>query len=340
VRTPPSVRWIIKQRVAALSAVVVAAGVILGVTGSAGAASTPSLSQVEAKVKALQTKANQLGQQFDQVKQEEAATNQRLTLIDKQISLDSVRFAALRQQIANIAISDYEGGNLNSSMALLTSGNPQQILNKSSILGELSDANSAQIGDFLAATRQLTSAQALEQRTKTGILELRASLAKRKIAMNKVMTTETNLLSSLSPTEQAVLTPGAGGTKQATDPLPTTTQAEKAVAFAYAQLGCPYVYGGTGPCDDGFDCSGLTMEAWASAGVSIPRTSYEQWDDLTSVSEADVAPGDILVFLDGAHVGIYVGGGKLIDAPQTGEDVELVSFSGWYQTNLAGIVRP
>jgi peptidoglycan DL-endopeptidase CwlO len=322
-----------------MSALVVGAGLILGVTGSAGAASKPTLSQVEAKIRSLQTRADQLGQQFDQVKQEEAATNQRLTLIDKQIGLDSGRFAALRQQIANIAITDYESGDLNASMALLTSGNPQQILDKSSILLELSDANSAQIGDFLAATRQLTNAQALAQRTKTGILELRASLAKRRVAMNKLLATENSLLSTLSGTEQAAL--GAvTGTQHATDPLPTTTQAEKAVAYAYDQLGCPYVFGGTGPCDDGFDCSGLTMEAWAHAGISIPRTSYEQWDDLTSVSVADVQPGDILVFLDGGHVGLYVGGDKLIDAPQTGEDVELVSFSGWYRTNLVGVVRP
>ena len=322
-----------------MSALVVGAGLILGVTGSAGAASKPTLSQVEAKIKSLQSKSDQLGQQFDQVKQEEQATDQRLTLIDKQISLDSGHFAALRQQIANIAISDYEGGGLNSSIALLTSGNPQQILNKSSILLELSDANSAQIGNFLAATRQLTNAQALAQRTKTGILELRASLATRRVAMNKLLATENSLLSSLSGTEQAAL--GAvTGTQHATDPLPTTTQAEKAVAYAYDQLGCPYVYGGTGPCDDGFDCSGLTMEAWAHAGISIPRTSYEQWDDLTSVPVADVQPGDILVFLDGGHVGIYVGGDKLIDAPQTGENVELVPFTGWYRENLVGVVRP
>jgi len=322
-----------------MSALVVGAGLILGVTGSAGAASKPTLSQVEAKIKSLQSKSDQLGQQFDQVKQEEQATDQRLTLIDKQISLDSGHFAALRQQIANIAISDYEGGGLNSSIALLTSGNPQQILNKSSILLELSDANSAQIGNFLAATRQLTNAQALAQRTKTGILELRASLATRRVAMNKLLATENSLLSSLSGTEQAAL--GAvTGTQHATDPLPTTTQAEKAVAYAYDQLGCPYIYGGTGPCDDGFDCSGLTMEAWAHAGISIPRTSYEQWDDLTSVPVADVQPGDILVFLDGGHVGIYVGGDKLIDAPQTGENVELVPFTGWYRENLVGVVRP
>ena len=121
--------------------------------------------------------------------------------------------------------------------------------------------------------------------------------------------------------------------------MPTNTQAEKAVAFAYAQIGCPYVFGGTGPCSDGFDCSGLTQAAWAAAGVAIPRTSYEQ-ADLPAVPESELEPGDILEFLGDGHVGIYVGGGKLIDAPQTGEDVELVSFSGWYTENFDGAVRP
>jgi len=268
------------------------------------------------------------------------ATNQRLALINRQIANDSSHFAALKKLIELIAVSDYEDGNLNSSIALLTSGNAQQILDRSSILLELSNANSAQIDQFLAATRQLTGAQQLAQRTKVGILELKASLAKRKATMDTLVSNETQLLNELSPAQQAAAGPGAGGTSKANDPLPTTTQAEKAVKFAYGALGCPYVYGGTGPCADGYDCSGLTQAAWAYAGVSIPRTSYEQWDDLTAVSLADVQPGDILVFLDGGHVGLYVGDNKLIDAPHTGLDVELVSFTGWYRSNLVGIVRP
>jgi cell wall-associated NlpC family hydrolase len=82
------------------------------------------------------------------------------------------------------------------------------------------------------------------------------------------------------------------------------------------------------------------MEAWSYAGVSIPRTSYEQLDDLPQVSLGNQEPGDILVFLDGAHVGLYVGNNELIDAPQSGEDVQLVSFTGWYRDNLYAIVRP
>ena len=115
--------------------------------------------------------------------------------------------------------------------------------------------------------------------------------------------------------------------------------AAKAVAFAYAQIGKPYVYGGTGP--NGFDCSGLVYSAWQSAGVSIPRTSYAQWSGLRHVSTSALEPGDILVFYSGAsHVGLYVGNGYMIHAPHTGTSIEHVSLSGYYSANLIGAVRP
>jgi peptidoglycan DL-endopeptidase CwlO len=339
VHTPPSVRKIVRQRVAAVTVTVFAAGLLLGVTGSAGAASAPTASQVQARLKSLQVKANQLDEQYDQVKQEWLNTQQQLTLLDKEVAADSKRFAGLQKEIDLIGVSDYEGGNFNTSIAMLTSGNAQGILDKSSILQELSDSDSFRIKEFLAAARQITDAQLAEQRTKAGIAELKASLLKRRAQMNKTVNNEATLLSQLSPADQVGLTAG-GGVTTGTYKGPTTTQADKAVEFAYDQLGCPYVYGGTGPCADGFDCSGLTMQAWAFAGVSIPRTSYEQLDDLPQVPLGDQEPGDILVFLSGAHVGIYVGDNELIDAPQTGEDVQLVSFTGWYRDNLYAIVRP
>ncbi|HTZ93979.1 MAG TPA: C40 family peptidase [Streptosporangiaceae bacterium] len=344
--TPPSVRRIVRHRVAAATATVFVAGLLLGVTASAGAAPAPTVSQVEARLKADQIKADQLDQQYDQVKQELQATNQRLALIDKEVAADSLRFAGMRDEIGRIAVADYMDGNINSSIALFTSGNPQRILNQSSILLELSDTNNAQIEQFLAVARQLTNTQLVAQRTKIGILQLKANLAKRKLAMTKLVNSETSLLNRLSPAEQVGLGAGGGQTGGLKYTGPTSTQAEKAVAYAYKQVGCIYVYGGTGPCADGFDCSGLTMEAWASAGVSIPRTSYDQEADLPQVDLASgdvtkyLQPGDILGFAGNSHVGIYVGGGKLIDAPHTGADVELISLSGWYAEELDQAVRP
>jgi cell wall-associated NlpC family hydrolase len=339
VHTPPSVRRIVRQGVAAVTVSVFAAGLLIGISASAGATPTPTLSQVQAKLKSLQTQADKLDQQYDQVQQELTATDQRLGLIDREAAAYAVQFASRRQEITRIAVTQYEDGNLNSSVALLTSGNPQQILNQSSILLELSASNDAQINQFLAAAKLLTSTQLLAERTKIGIVELKASLAKRKAAMNKLVNNEQALLNQLTPAQQTAIT-GGGGSTSATYTGTTATQAGKAVAFAYSKLGCPYVFGGTGPCGAGYDCSGLTMSAWAAAGVSIPRTSEAQWADLPSVSISNIQPGDILVFLGGGHVGIYVGNNKLIDAPHTGLDVELVSFTGWYRSNLDAAVRP
>jgi peptidoglycan DL-endopeptidase CwlO len=343
VHTPPSVRKIVRQRVAAVTVTVFAAGLLLGVTGSAGAAPAPTVSQVQAKLKSLQTKGDQLDQQYVQVKQEWVTTQQRLALIDKEVSADSVRFAGLQKAIDLIGVADYEGGNFNASLAMLASGNAanaQGMLDKSSILQELSDTDGSRIKEFLAAARQLTDAQLAEERTKAGIGELRTKLLKEKATLAAMTTKETNLLDQLTPAEQLGVVAGAGGTTHASDPIATNTQAGKAVAYVYAQLGCPYLYGGTGPCDVGFDCSGLMMMAWASAGVSIPRDSYDQEGDLPQVSLSDLQPGDILGFAGNSHVGMYVGDNKLIDSPHTGAFVELVSLTGWYKEELDGAVRP
>lgn len=97
------------------------------------------------------------------------------------------------------------------------------------------------------------------------------------------------------------------------------------VAYAYAQLGKPYVWGGNGP--NGFDCSGLTQQAYKSAGVSIPRVTYDQLTKLSTVAKADLQPGDIVGFYSGGHVGIYVGDGYIIHAPHTGDVVRKVPIT-------------
>jgi cell wall-associated NlpC family hydrolase len=110
------------------------------------------------------------------------------------------------------------------------------------------------------------------------------------------------------------------------------------VAFAYAQLGKPYQWGATGPSS--YDCSGLVQAAWSSAGVSIPRTTYAQWAALPHISTSALEPGDLLYFDGVGHVAIYVGGGDIIDAPQTGQDVQKIPLAGWYQSTLVGAARP
>ena len=119
-----------------------------------------------------------------------------------------------------------------------------------------------------------------------------------------------------------------------------TQAAREAIAFARAQLGKPYEWGGTGP--GAFDCSGLVMMAYASAGVSIPRTSQEQWAELRHVARP--RPGDLVLApgSDGTasspgHVGLVIGGGKVIQAYAPGYPIAVTTLAA-FSSGAGGIV--
>jgi cell wall-associated NlpC family hydrolase len=138
---------------------------------------------------------------------------------------------------------------------------------------------------------------------------------------------------------------GATGVVQATlDPEQRCVVAA-AILYAVTQLGKPYVWSGTGPV--GYDCSGLVMMAYRAAGVSLPRTTFQQVYAETAVySFSDLMPGDLLftpgsdgTAEDPGHVGMYVGQGLVIQAPQTGEDIEITPFKGYWQQNVDAVRR-
>ncbi len=112
--------------------------------------------------------------------------------------------------------------------------------------------------------------------------------------------------------------------------------AQVAVDTAKAQLGKAYSWGASGPST--FDCSGLTMYAWAAAGVGLPHSSRAQYSVLPHVPMDALAPGDLVFYGNPIHhVGIYVGGGQYINAPQTGD---VVKVSSVYRSDFAGAGRP
>jgi len=312
---------------------------LLSVPGAASATPQPTTAQVRHKLTQLYIRADRVDQQLNQAKQELAAASQRLRTVNREVALDSGRFGALRAEVGRIAVQAYEQGSTSSSVALLTSGDPQQILNRSSILLELSSANAAQVNQFLGAARGLQSARQAARRTQDGILQLRSSLIQRRKQLRKVISAQKVLLAQLTPAQQVGIGPGGPGTSGPTKYNgPTSTQAQQVVSWAYSQLGKPYVWGATGP--NSYDCSGLIVAAWAHVGVSIPRVSYDQMTSLPAVSMSSLQPGDILGFAGNSHVGIYVGHGYIIDAPHAGSVVEKVPLAGWYQTELDGAVRP
>ncbi|MEV5598263.1 NlpC/P60 family protein [Streptomyces sp. NPDC052496] len=130
---------------------------------------------------------------------------------------------------------------------------------------------------------------------------------------------------------------GSGGSGGGTSDDGTyATKAAKALAFARAQLGKPYVWGATGP--NSYDCSGLTQAAWKAAGVSLPRTTWDQVKAGDRVATKDLVPGDLVFFYnDISHVGMYIGDGKMIHAPKPGASVRVESI---YYMPIYGSLRP
>ncbi len=331
----------------AVLAVAVAAATSLAVytgTTGAGAAAAPTIGQVQAKVNSLQAKIDKIGQQYDAANQEYGSAQARLSQVDKQAANALARYDTARAQLAQVAVSVYENSNQTSVLGLLSSGNPATVLSQASLVLEVAGTHNEEATQFLTAAQTLASVREQRQRTEQGIAEIRSQLASQKTSLNKLLASSQATLDSLTAAQQAQVSAGTvGGTGQAGPPPaytgPTTTQADKAVAYAYAQIGKPYVYGATGP--NSFDCSGLVQAAWAAAGVAIPRTTYEDWDQLPHIPVSEMQPGDLIIYDGEGHVGMYVGNGYIIDAPHTGADVERVPYDeSWYIDNEDGVLRP
>jgi cell wall-associated NlpC family hydrolase len=305
-----------------------AGGLALFASG-AGAAPQPSVSQVQAKI-------NQLTTQFDKV-------SEQLDQVQVRLKNANTQFQTAQANMAATAAAAFEDTGATSVAGVLTSGDPAVLLQQGSLLMELSGNRSAQTKQLLTDASQLAGVEQEMSRTETGIAGLKRQLSDHKSSLGKLIGTQRATLASLTvPQQQTVQTNSIGGggtgTTSATYSGTTSTQGGKAVAFAYAQLGKPYQWGATGP--GSYDCSGLAQAAWAAAGVSIPRTTYAQWAALPHISTSALEPGDLLYFDGVGHVAIYVGGGYIIDAPQTGMDVQKIPLAGWYESTLVGAARP
>ena len=140
--------------------------------------------------------------------------------------------------------------------------------------------------------------------------------------------------------------PGTGGSSSGTSTggssSGTSTGAQAAIDYARAQIGKPYQWGATGP--DRFDCSGLTMRAWEQGGVQLPHYSVAQYEQAAKVALGNIRPGDLVFFGSNKsdhnsiyHVGLYIGGGNMIEAPYTGANVRISSI---WRSSLFGAARP
>jgi cell wall-associated NlpC family hydrolase len=181
-----------------------------------------------------------------------------------------------------------------------------------------------------ATETKLTALHAEQTRLAAAKAEIQRKLAAAQALLDGLDgATRAGVDQSLNPPGGTVPPPNLGS-------VPTSARAAPAVAFARAQIGKPYVWGATGP--GSYDCSGLVQAAWAAAGVSLPRTTYDQINAGRRVSIGELLPGDLVFYYAGvSHVGMYVGGGTIIHAPHPGASVEYAPVG---EMPIVGAVRP
>jgi len=301
---------------------------------SAHADPKPTAASVQKKLDKLNDQVDHLVEKYNQVGEDLKVAKRKLQAAQKATRAEQASFETLRQKVAQMAAQAYKNGDNGDVPGFLSADDPQQILDQSSIFSHLSENRSADLNQFVAAAQRVRREQAQAQSAFDEVNGKAKDLKGQKAKVDGLIKQQKKLLAKLGVKPDSSGSGPRGGTYNG----PASGNARKALDFAYSKLGTPYLYGGTGPR---YDCSGLTMRAWEAAGVNITRTTNSQYAATKHIAKSDLQPGDLVFFSSLGHVGMYVGGGKMIHSPHTGASVEVVSItSGYYLSNFYGATRP
>ncbi|MFF9024126.1 C40 family peptidase [Streptomyces eurythermus] len=317
--------------------------------GTGHAAPQPTPSQVKARVAALYREAEAATEKYNGAKEDADAAQRRLSALQDETARRQQRLNTVRNALGSIAAAQYRDGAIAPAWQLALSSDPDRYLDGAALAERAGDRQAAAVSQV---RRQLREIERLRGAARVEVKSLRsrqAELRRHKKTVTGKLDEARRLLARLSPRQRDAITgadaPAERVSRSAADPreplvragsVPAPSgRAAVAVAYAYGKLGSPYVWGATGP--NAFDCSGLVQAAYRAAGLSLPRTSYAQIDAGRRISRSELRPGDLVFFYPGiSHVGIYVGGGRMIHAPNPSAPVRLDPIG---QMPFAGATR-
>jgi cell wall-associated NlpC family hydrolase len=305
---------------------------LAGPMTTTSAAPQLTLAQAQARIDALNTKAEKITEAYDAARDQLAVTRRQQAIASDDLRREQTVLAKMQARIGMQANFAYRNNGLGGIGTMITSGDPQSFLDSSSLLDAVSRNQAVQLASVAAAHRAVDGATAMLSAKVAAVAKTMSAIAADKAHIDTLLHQAQALYGSLRAADRARLARARAASAAAATSMrssytgPASGRAAAAVRFAYAQLGKPYVYGASGP--NSYDCSGLTMRAWGAAGVSLPHNAAGQQADTRSVSYSDLQPGDLVFFGSPAHhVGIYIGGGQMIAAPHTGDVVKIQSVS-------------
>ncbi|WP_113702444.1 C40 family peptidase [Nonomuraea lactucae] len=310
-------------------------GLLLSPTGGAHADPKPTIRQAKARLAKLNDKADKVVDRYNTATENLKQAQSAYGKLNARYKRKLATVADLRRQVIAMAVDTYKmGGDVTSLPSLVGSGDPTSLLNSVALVGQLSQERAATLAAFDRENRGLKGERDKAEDALADADKERDAVQKERAEVLKLIAQQKKLLERLGAYKTG--DPNSTGIRYTG---PASGNAAAVLKFAYAQVGKPYVFGGTGP--RGFDCSGLTQASWRAAGVSLPRTTWQQWAWGASrkVDIGSLQPGD-LIFSEGlGHVSIYAGNGLIVHAPQTGDVVKVVKLNS-YGRRLQGAIRP
>ncbi|GAA2789164.1 glycoside hydrolase [Streptomyces platensis subsp. clarensis] len=307
-----------------------------------------TLEEVRKEIDGLYRQAAAATDAYNLAEEKADEQSDEIVKLARMIVAGNERIDDLKARAGAAARAQYRNGGLPDGAQLVLTNDPQLFLDNASRLKEGQKATRDLLGEMTRTQDELTTYAKDASVNWTKLEANRLKQAKAKKEINDKIAAAKKLESSLAAEERERLLRleqqeqyraqtawlDSGVLKGLSDKA--TPEGKRAVEFATAQIGKPYVWGAEGPRS--YDCSGLTQSAWASAGRPIPRTSQEQWRLLPRVDIKDMRPGDLIVyFKDASHIGMYVGNGAIVHAPRPGRNV---TIAGAGSMEILGVVRP
>ena len=314
----------------AIFALVIGAGILFPIPANAA----PNLIEVQARVRDLQEQATEAAEGAQEAKVQLAKLKKTLDTVQQQASQQGASVTALNKTIGQIANERYKSGPLSQSLELLFSTDPGLYLSAAGSLEAVTRQKTADLKKFSVATQRLT-ATSLTVADKLAMVKAAEAKFTRQLALaNSKLKEAEELLAKLTAAERERLAK-LNEDQEDADQQKSLSDAAKysgvsgrggiAIKYALAQIGDKYVFGAAGLTY--WDCSVLTMRAFAAAGVSLPHSSRAQYNYGKAVARKDLQPGDLVFFGKPiSHVAIYLGPDRMLHAPRSGSRVKIANM--------------
>jgi cell wall-associated NlpC family hydrolase len=289
----------------------------IGVSSASAGKPQPSLDSLVARARALSNQINTLSEQYDGLQIQLTQARSEAALAQRTFRQDAGRLGASRLAVGQVAAQSYMTGGFATPMQMLTSSDGQTLMNRAAIVQHIQQENGDQVSQLATAEAAALRARQTAQQQSKRVAKLVSQMGVRKEAIQRKI----NVLNSATFAKAMAVFNQTGQYPNIAIPTANTIGAQ-ALRAALGKRGDPYVWGAAGP--SAFDCSGLVMWAYSQVGISLPHFTGAQWNMGVHVSRSQLEPGDLVFFYaDIGHVGLYIGNGLMVDAPDFGEVVQV-----------------